>query len=422
MPPTQSQPAAQAVRPPSKPGVTDVLLCQRFLPEHGGSIRWMYEVYRRWPGPVDVVTHDYYGSPPRTPEFPEAPNRPAGGDHVTAANLTLDRRDIFMRGWGLDRPGHIVRYLRMMRAVRQRLRRGGRVRVHCIHAVPEAASLLPLKVLYRDRLKIISYAHGEEITACESSRQLRWLMRQSHRGITLMLANSSYTRSLVSKYIDPERVHIVHPGVEMSEFAHALELGRQWRAEQGLGEHRILLTVGRLDPRKNHGAVIESMARLAERHADVLYIIAGEGRHRPVLERRAAELGLAERVRFIGAVDGRLKLALFGACDVFAMPAIRDGTDVEGFGMVFLEAAACGKPSLAGIAGGQADAVDHERTGLVVDGTDCDAVTAALDRLLSDKRWRTRLGEAAYRWAHQFDWDRVVQRTVQLVEDTTGNP
>ncbi len=399
-----------------------MLLCQRFLPEHGGSIRWMYEVYRRWPGPVEVVTHDYYGAPPRTAEFPDAPQRPAGGDHVTAANLKVDRRDLFMRGWGVDRPSHLVRYLRMTRAIGERLRRGGRVRVHCIHAVPEAASLLPLKALYRDRLKIISYAHGEEITACESSRQLRWLMRQSHRGVALMLANSRYTRDLVSNYIDPARVQVVHPGVEMSGFAQALELGRRWRTEQGLGERRILLTVGRLDPRKNHAAVIESLASLGERHADVLYIIAGEGRHRPVLERRAAELGLAERVRFVGAVDGRLKLALFGACDVFAMPAIREGTDVEGFGMVFLEAAACGKPSLAGIAGGQADAVDHERTGLVVDGTDREAVTAALDRLLSDKRWRTGLGEAAYGWAHQFDWDRVVQRTVQLVEDTTGDP
>ena len=78
-----------------------ILLTQRFLPEHGGSIRWMYEVYRRWPTPVEVITHDYYGHPPRTPEFPHAPERPAGGDHVTDANLRMDRRDIFIRYWGL---------------------------------------------------------------------------------------------------------------------------------------------------------------------------------------------------------------------------------------------------------------------------------------------------------------------------------
>ncbi len=398
-------------------GLTEVLLCQRFLPEHGGSIRWMYEVYRRWPQVVEVVTHDYDNAP-RGTAMAQAPAHPTSGDVVADENLILDRRDIFMGDWGLDRPGQLVRYWRMMRAVAERLKRGGRVRVHCIHAVPEAVSLLPLKALYRKRLSIICYAHGEEITACQSSRQLTWLMRRAHRGIDLMLANSRYTRDLAAKYIDPARLAIVHPGVDLPAFEPAARLGRQWRAQMGLGERPVVLTVGRLDPRKNQMAVIEAMARLGDRFGDAVYIVAGDGRHRPALERRAAELGLGERVRFTGMVDGQMKLALYGACDVFAMPAVQDGTDVEGFGMVFLEAAACGKPSLAGASGGQPDAVRDGRTGLVVDGADLDAVTAALARLLGDRPWRTALGEAAYAWASGLDWPRVVQRTVELTEMT----
>src|SRR6185369_10734898 len=103
--------------------VHDILLSQRFLPEHGGSIRWMHEAYRRWPRPVEVVTHDYYRFPIGTPEFRTTPPPPAGRvDHVNDANLYMDRRDIFIRDWGVESMGRVRRYLRMTAAIRERLR------------------------------------------------------------------------------------------------------------------------------------------------------------------------------------------------------------------------------------------------------------------------------------------------------------
>ncbi|MEX0774307.1 MAG: glycosyltransferase family 4 protein [Phycisphaeraceae bacterium] len=402
----------------------DILLCQRFLPEFGGSIRWMHEVYRRWPGPgaVEVITHDYYGHPPRTPEFPDAPQRPASGDHVTAPNLRMDRRDIFMRDWGLESIDRLRRYFRMTRAVRQRLKRNPKaiVRVHCIHAVPELASLLPLLPLYRKRLRLICYAHGEEVTACASSRQLTMLMKRAYRAADLVIANSRYTASVLEKHVGSKnlagKVRVVNPGVELGEFVGAAEAGRAWRQEQGLGDRPVVLTVGRLDPRKNHAAVIEALGQLREAHPDAAYYIAGQGRHKAALEALAAKLNIADRVVFSSNVDGKLKLAMYGGCDVFAMPAIRDGTDVEGFGMVFLEAGACGKASLAGREGGQADAVIDGQTGLVVDGTDQPAVTDSLHKLLSDAALRRRLGDGGREYARQFDWSCIVQRTLELVD------
>ena len=398
----------------------DILLCQRFLPEFGGSIRWMYEVYRRWPGEVEVITHDYYGHPPHTPEFPGAPERPPAGDHVTDPNLKMDRRDIFMRDWGLESPRRLGRYLRMTSAVRARLKaaahRGRTIRLHAIHAVPEVASLVPLKWLHGRRLQIICYVHGEEVTACCSSRQLRWLMHRAHGIVDLMLANSRYTQGVVAPHIDPRKVHVVNPGVELAEFAPAEQAGQLWRKEQGLAGRPVVLTVGRLDPRKNHRAVIQAVAALKVRYPGLIYLMAGEGRARPDLEALAARLGVADRVRFLGNVGGAAKVALYGACDIFAMPAIRDGTDVEGFGMVFLEAGVCGKACLAGGAGGQAEAVVDGKTGLVVDGTDQEAVTAGLERLLGDPGLRSRLGQAGREHAAGYDWPRVVQRIVELVE------
>jgi phosphatidyl-myo-inositol dimannoside synthase len=395
-----------------------ILLSQRFLPEHGGSIWWMYQVYRRWPAPVRVITHDYYGAPIRTPEFPNAPPRPASGDDVTDANLQMNRRDIFLRDWGMERPGRVLRYLRMTAAVRGYLaRHKGPVRIHCTHAVPEVVSLIPLRRLYGRRMRVICYAHGEEITACRSSRQLSWLMGRAHRAVDLMLANSRNTAQLLEGLIDPARVRVVHPGVDLSDFDQAEHDGAAWRKERGLEGKLVVATLGRLDPRKNQAAVVEAVARLASRFPQLTYIIAGQGRQSEALRALAAQRGVADRVTFLGPQDRRGKAALMGGCDVFAMPAIRDGTDVEGFGMVFLEAGACSKPSLAGRDGGQAEAVLDGQTGLVVDGNDLDAVTAGLGRLLEDAALRRRLGAAGRHFAVDFDWSRVVQRTVELVEN-----
>jgi phosphatidylinositol alpha-1,6-mannosyltransferase len=414
-------PSTPPAAAPARTAALDILLCQRFLPEVGGSITWMHEVYRRWPGPVDVITHDYYGHPTLTPECPHRFERPAGGDHVTDANLRMDRRDIFIRDWGLEDPRRAWRYLRMMRAVQQRLRdpahRGKVVRVHAVHAVPEVACLLPLKLRYGRRLRILCYAHGEEVNACLSSRQLKMLMLQAHKIIDVMLANSRYTRSRLGPYIDESKLRVVNPGVSIGSFDGAQEAGRRWRATMGYGQRRLVLTLGRLDPRKNQAAVLAAVAAIKDRYPDMLYVVAGMGRQLDSLRQQARELGVAERVIFPGAVDNEQRIAMYGACDVFAMPAIQDGPDVEGFGMVFLEAGACGRPSIAGCVGGQPDAVQDGQTGLIVDGTQQDAVTGALDRLLGDEALRQRLGEGARQYAQGFDWPRVVQRVVDLADE-----
>ncbi len=405
--------------------VVDILLCQRFLPERGGSIRWMHEVYRRWPRPVRVITHDYVNHPPGTPETADIAAPPNGVDHVTDANLIMDRRDIFMDNWGLDRFDRVRRYRRMAKAVREQLRdpanRDRTVVVHCIHAVPEAASLIPLMWRHRKRVRIVSYAHGEEITACCSSRQLTFLMRRAHRVVDLMIANSQNTKRLLTGHIDISKVQVVHPGVEVTQFAGATEAGLRWRAEHGLDGKQVVLTVGRLDRRKNHRAVIDAVAELAPRYSDLVYVVVGQGGQGDALGQQAAERGVADRVRFTGSLGGDELVSAYGACDVFAMPAVRDGTDVEGFGMVFVEAGACGKPVIAGREGGQPEAVTDGESGWVVDGTDGSAVTSALDRLLADADLRKRMGEAGLERARGLDWSAVVQRTVQLVDNLTGH-
>jgi phosphatidylinositol alpha-1,6-mannosyltransferase len=386
---------ASMQRPPAT-DLAEVLLSQRFLPEHGGSIRWMYEIYRRWPRPVEVVTHDY------------------GRETVSDPNLRLDRRDIQLDDWGLDRPRRVARYLRMTAAIAERLRRSRRVRVHCTHAVPEVVSLLPLKALYGSRLRIVCYAAGEEILACRSSRQLRVLLRLAHGAIDTMIACSAFAAGLLEE-LGPPHAKVIYPGVDLEALRGAAEAGRRWREERGLARAEIVLSLGRLEARKNAASVLRAVAGLAPRRPDLHAVIAGGGPLAGALRALATDLGIGPRVTFAGAVDEPTKLALLGACDVFAMPSIRSQTDVEGFGIVFVEAGACGKPSIAGRTGGQPEAVLDGETGLVVDGASQPEVTAALERLLSDSDLRARLGTGARRRAEDLDWPKVVARTVAAV-------
>lgn len=391
--------------------VHELLLAQRFLPEPGGSIRWMYEVYRRWPVPVDVVTHDYFRYPPPGRSLP-----PASSDAFP--NLHIERRNILMSDWGLDHPANWSRYARMTLAVARRLRRlppGHLLRVHAIHAVPEVVSLLPLKRYCGPRLRIVCYAHGEEICACRTSRQLRFFMRRAHAIVDLMIANSRFTATLLRPYIDPAKVYVIHPGVDLSEFARADQAGQSLRQERGWQNRHIILTLARLEPRKNHAAVLQTLKVLLPEFPDLLYLIAGDGSQRAVLEQMTRDLGLADHVLFLGAVDGPTKIALYGACDIFAMPAIQYQTDIEGFGLVFLEAAAAGRPAVAGNAGGQAEAVLDGRTGFVIDGTDPRQLLAVLRRLLANPTLRQQMGSAARQHAQNFDWPRIVQETWNLL-------
>src|SRR5262249_31049098 len=158
---------------------------------------------------------------------------------------------------------------------------------------------------------IVSYAHGEEISACASSRQLRFLMNRAHGIIDLMLANSRYTAGLLAPHIDSARVKVMNPGVDVASFDGAALAGEKWRDQQGYRDRLIVATLGRLDPRKNQRAMIEAVAQLAGRHPQLLYVLAGEGRAMNDWRELARRRGVAERVVFAGSVSAEMKLAIY---------------------------------------------------------------------------------------------------------------
>jgi phosphatidylinositol alpha-1,6-mannosyltransferase len=182
------------------------------------------------------------------------------------------------------------------------------------------------------------------------------------------------------------------------------------------------VSISRLVPRKGMDVLVRAAARLRHAHPDLTVAVAGSGRDRARLERLVAETGAP--VRFLGRVDDDVLPALYACGDVFAMLCRTRwfGLEQEGFGIVFVEAAAAGVPPVAGASGGAAEAVAHGETGLVVDQPDDPAAVAqAIDALLRDPQRRAAMGRAARRRAEtEFAYDVLAARLHAALAQTVA--
>jgi len=253
---------------------------------------------------------------------------------------------------------------------------------------------------------------------------LRWGKMATFRGAKRVIAVSRYTKErLVSMGVPSKRIEVINSGVNVERFRPDID-STAVRHRLRLDRRRVLLTVARLDARKGIDTVIQALPTVRERFPDALYLVVGEGVERPALERLTHQLGLTEFVRFAGHVsDGDLP-AVYNACDLFVMisRALTDRESVEGFGIVFAEAAACGKASLGGRSGGIPDAVVEGKTGLLVDPQDTDAVAEAIIRLLDHPEEAERMGrQGRERVLAELQWP-IVARNIHALTLKEDNP
>jgi len=245
--------------------------------------------------------------------------------------------------------------------------------------------------------------HGSELVGRlpVGDRLLGRVVRSAVHVVAAGSYPASETRRLGGAATPP--ITVVEPGVDVDRFR---PLDRRARAEvrtrYGLPvEGRVVVGVSRLVPRKGFDVLIGAAARLRATHPDLVVAIAGGGRDRDRLERLIARS--AAPVRLLGRVPDVDLPALYGCADAFAMLCRGTrwfGLEQEGFGIVFVEAAACGVPQVAGRSGGAADAVADGETGYVLDDpTDVNSAAAALARVLDDAPRRRRMGEESRRRA-----------------------
>ncbi|HYT38703.1 MAG TPA: glycosyltransferase family 4 protein, partial [Acidimicrobiia bacterium] len=332
-----------------------LLVTNDFPPKVGGIQSYLWELWRRLPpGEVTVLTTPYPGS--------------ADFDRAQAFRVVRDRHRVL-----LPTPALAGRIDALAREV------GAGV----IFLDPA----LPLGAL-GPRLRAAPYVavlHGAEVTVPGRLPGSRAALRRVLDGAAGVLAAGSYPAEEAARAAGrPLPGLVIPPGVDVDRFRPGPDDGAARAATRkrfGLPEGApLVLGVSRLVPRKGFDVLIDAVARLA-RSADTVHLaLAGSGRDRDRLARRAARAGLGERFHLLGRVPDHDLAAVYGAADVFAM-CCRErwgGLEAEGFGIVFLEAAACGVPAVAGRSGGAWEALDDGVTGFVVDPLDAGAVAGAL--------------------------------------------
>jgi phosphatidylinositol alpha-1,6-mannosyltransferase len=275
------------------------------------------------------------------------------------------------------------------------------------------------------RYKHVLYAHGNEILDAGASSWQK--ARSALLTASRVIAISGYTSELLQSLgVLPERIRLAHPGCDVDRFR-PLAVSEEDRARLSCGRSfsKLILTVGNLVERKGHDTAIRAMSVLSESNRDSLYVIAGDGPYRETLEELAQSLGVADRVLFLGRVAARDLPLLYSMADLFVMISRErpESRDVEGFGIVFIEAAACGVPSIGGRSGGISDAVVDGVTGFLVDPVDVEAVSASMDKVLSDPELARKMGESARsRAASDFSWSGFCKKVSGVFDEVAREP
>ena len=258
-------------------------------------------------------------------------------------------------------------------------------------------------------LPVIFYIHGEELTSPDTSRLAgpRGFF-SALRKADGVIAVSRFTRSrLIEIGVGAGRIELIPNGVDLGRFTPG-ERDPEIVDRYGLRGKRVLLTVGRLEERKGHATVLRALPQILRSCPDAIYAVVGTGDGLPDLglDALARKLGISDHVVFAGQAPPERLCAFYRSCDLFVMPnrTLPNG-DTEGFGLVFLEAAACGKPVIGGRDGGVPDAVVDGETGILVNGASAEEFADAAVRLLTDPDLAARLGSQGFRRAQEMSWD-----------------
>lgn len=248
--------------------------------------------------------------------------------------------------------------------------------------------------------------HGFDLLSAQRVQRKRQLAQRILHHAERIIANSAYTASLARTYgVLSDRITVVPPPMGVTPDDARSAAVPDVRAEAGLDGSRIVLTVARLVARKGMDDLIHTMAIVTRTFPRAVLVVVGDGPERPALESLAQHIRL--RVRFTGAVDDRTLAAWYTACECFALlPHLGPSSDdVEGFGIVFLEAAAFGKPVVATRSGGVPEAVVDGVTGVLVPPQDPEAAAQAIIALLRDPERARELGAQGSARVAEFNAD-----------------
>ena len=260
--------------------------------------------------------------------------------------------------------------------------------------------------------KKICLIHGKEINH-ETGTSLNKRVLQVLNNVETIVANSENTKNLaISLGVQQNKIIVINPGVDPVEELDKKTLDKV----ENLLKHKSprLITVSRFDKRKNHEKVIMALRNLKQIYPSIIYICVGYGDEEENIKKLVAELGLQPQVMFFKDISNELKNALVAKSDIFVMPSVVHKKSVEGFGIAYVEAAQYGLPSLGGKDGGAADAIEHEKTGLICDGNELDEVYSSINLMLENNKFH-EYGKAAKENSTKFKWSSIIEEYKKIL-------
>ena len=266
--------------------------------------------------------------------------------------------------------------------------------------------------LIKTNKKKICLIHSKEINH-EKRSGLNKRVLDVLNNVDIVVSNSKFTKNLAIQCgVDKSKIIVINPGID-----HVQELNKKSLEKvESLLRYKSprLITVSRYDKRKNHEKVIMALRNLKEIYPGIVYICVGYGDEEKNIKKLVKELNLEEQVMFFKDISNELKDSLLAKSNVFIMPSIIYKKSVEGFGIAYVEAAQFGVPSIGGVDGGAADAIDHEKTGLICDGNNLDAVYSSINSILENKKY-LEYGKAAKENSIKFEWNTIIEEYKKIL-------
>ena len=266
--------------------------------------------------------------------------------------------------------------------------------------------------LIKSQNKKICLIHSKEINHLKGSRLNKRVLNVLNN-IQVVVANSEFTKNLAIEIgVNPDKIVVINPGVKP---AAKITKKDSDKANDFLKDKSPrLITVSRFDKRKNHEKIIMALRNLKQIYPNIIYTCIGYGEEEQKIKDLVKELKIENHVLFFNSLSHNLKNALVAASDIFVMPSIKFKKSVEGFGIVFIEAAQYGVPSIGGKDGGASDAIIHNKTGLICDGNNLEEIYNSINNLLENKKFKD-IGKLARDNSTNFHWNKIIEKYKRIL-------
>ena len=266
--------------------------------------------------------------------------------------------------------------------------------------------------LIKTNKKKICLIHSKEINHKKETNLNRRLLNVLNN-VDIVVSNSKFTKELaIQSGVDRNRIVVINPGISEVQKLDKKSLDKV----ENLLKYKSprLITISRYDKRKNHEKIIMALRNLKQEYPDIVYISIGEGDEEENIKKLVKELNIENHVLFLKDISQELKNALLAKSNVFVMPSVIYKKSVEGFGIVYIEAAQYGLPSIGGKDGGASDAILDKETGIICDGNNLDEVYSCIDSMLKNNSYKN-FSKKNIEFAKKFEWNNIIKKYLKIL-------